>query len=197
MFGSEPAPQNEETAFKPRSPYAAAKLYAHWTTKNYREAHSLWAVSGILFNHESPRRGENFVTRKISLAVAKISLGIQERLILGNMTAVRDWGYAPEYVHGMWQMLQQDEPRDYVLATGTSRTVEQFCSVAFGHAGLEWQDHVDVSHAHERPTEVDALIGDSSRAASDLGWKAHTHADDLARLMVQEDVIQMRRLLNS
>lgn len=195
MFGSTPPPQDEETSFRPRSPYANAKLFAHWTTVNHREAYDTWAVSGILFNHESPRRGENFVTRKISLGVAKISLGIQEKIHLGNLSAIRDWGYAPEYVEGMWRMLQQDQPSDFVLCTGTGRTVEQFCATAFDHVGLEWQDHVVLDHDYERPTEVDALIGDSARAASVLGWKAATHADDLARLMVDADLDQMRRLL--
>jgi len=195
MFGSAAPPQCETTVFKPRSPYAAAKLFAHWTTVNYREAYGLWTASGILFNHESPRRGENFVTRKISLAVAKIRLGVQEKLHLGNLGAIRDWGYAPEYVKGMWLMLQQDEPSDFVLGTGTRRTVEQFCAVAFEHAGLTWQDHVVTDRDYERPTEVSALVGDARHAATALGWKAETHADELARLMVDEDTRQMERLL--
>ena len=195
MFGSAPPPQNENTVFEPRSPYAVAKLFAHWTTINYREAYNMWAVSGILFNHESPRRGENFVTRKISLGVAKISLGVQEKLHLGNLSASRDWGYAPEYVEGMWHMLQQDEPRDFVLSTGTRRTVREFCTAAFKHAGLDWRDHVCIDPDQERPTEVDALVGDSRRAATALGWKPQTHADALARLMVDEDIQQMAQLL--
>ena len=187
MFGSTPPPQNEKTTFHPRSPYGAAKLYSHWVTINYREAYGLFAVSGILFNHESPRRGETFVTRKITRAVARIASGQQEGVYLGNLDAVRDWGYAPEYVEGMWRMLQQDEPDDYVLATGVGHTVRDFAETAFHHAGLDWEDHVRYDDAYERPSEVDALIGDASKAASDLGWKAQTLAPQLARLMVDAD----------
>lgn len=195
MFGSSPPPHTEETAFRPRSPYAAAKLYAHWMTVNYREAYGLFACSGILFNHESPRRGENFVTRKITLGVAKIKLGVQDALHLGNLSAVRDWGYAPEYVEGMWRMLQHDEPTDFVLATGIGRSVEDFCAAAFEHAGLDWRDHVTLDAGYERPTEVDALTGDPGKAQRLLGWKATTGPDDLARLMVDADLEQMARLL--
>jgi GDPmannose 4,6-dehydratase len=195
MFGATPPPQKETTAFYPRSPYGAAKLYAHWVTVNYREAYDLFAVSGILFNHESPRRGESFVTRKITLGVASIVLGVTDHLTLGNLDAVRDWGYAKEYVEGMWQMLQHDEPDDYVLATGRGTTVREFCEFAFAHAGLNWEDHVRYDTAYERPTEVDALIGDASKARDVLGWKAGTDSEALARLMVDADLEQMGRLL--
>lgn len=188
MFGATPPPQSETTAFYPRSPYGAAKLYAHWVTVNYREAYGLHAVSGILFNHESPRRGESFVTRKITRGVAQIKLGQQERLVLGNLDAVRDWGFAKEYVEGMWRMLQQDEPDTYVLGTGTGCSVRDFCETAFAHAGLDWQEFVDHDERYERPTEVDALIADPAKATDVLGWTAATHAEDLARLMVDADL---------
>ncbi len=195
MFGATPPPQSETTAFYPRSPYGAAKVYAHWVTVNYREAYDLFAVSGILFNHESPRRGESFVTRKITLGVAAIKLGITDHLTLGNLDAVRDWGYAKEYVEGMWRMLQHDEPQDYVLATGKGTTVKEFCEYAFSHAGLSWEDHVQYDKSYERPTEVDALVGDPTKAHEVLGWKATTEAEGLARLMVEADLEQMKRLL--
>ncbi|GAC1385122.1 MAG: GDP-mannose 4,6-dehydratase [Marmoricola sp.] len=195
MFGATPPPQNETTTFYPRSPYGAAKLYSHWVTVNYREAYDLFAVSGILFNHESPRRGESFVTRKITLGVAAIQLGVRETLHLGNLDAVRDWGYAPEYVEGMWRMLQHDEPADYVLATGVGTTVREFCEYAFAHAGLDWTQHVTYDEQYERPTEVDALIGDATKAQKVLGWEASTQAGELARLMVEADIEQMSRLL--
>lgn len=188
MFGATPPPQSEKTIFYPRSPYGAAKLYAHWATVNYREAYNLFAVSGILFNHESPRRGETFVTRKITRGVAAIKAGRAKELHLGNLAAVRDWGFAKEYVEGMWRMLQRDEPDDFVLGTGVGMTVEQFCETAFGHVGLEWRDHVVHDDRYERPTEVDALIADPSKANEVLGWKAETHSDALARLMVEADV---------
>ena len=189
MFGATPPPQDEHTIFYPRSPYAAAKLYAHWMTVNYREAYGLYAVSGILFNHESPRRGESFVTRKITMAVAAIQAGLQDILVLGNIDAVRDWGYAREYVEGMWRMLQQDEPDDFVLATGVGTTVRDFCELAFAHVGLDWHDYVIFNDdKYERPTEVDALIGDPTKAREVLGWKAQTDVGALARLMVDADV---------
>lgn len=195
MFGATPPPQSEASAFYPRSPYGAAKLYSHWVTVNYREAYDLFAVSGILFNHESPRRGESFVTRKITLGVAAIKLGVQDHLDLGNLDAIRDWGYAPEYVEGMWRMLQHDEPDDYVLATGVGTSVREFCAAAFAHAGLDWEDHVTHDSRYERPTEVDALIGDASKAQSVLGWKARTLPTELAGLMVDADLEKMARLI--
>lgn len=197
MFGATPPPQSESTVFYPRSPYGAAKLYSHWVTVNYREAYDLFAVSGILFNHESPRRGESFVTRKITLGVASIKLGITDHLDLGNLDAVRDWGYAPEYVEGMWRMLQHDEPQDYVLATGVGTTVREFCQEAFSHAGLDWEEHVRYDKSYERPTEVDALIGDASKARDVLGWEAKTDATALARLMVDADIEQLGRLVRN
>ncbi|TCC05605.1 GDP-mannose 4,6-dehydratase [Kribbella soli] len=188
MFGATPPPQNEETAFHPRSPYGAAKLYGYWMTRNYREAYDMFAVNGILFNHESPRRGETFVTRKITRAVAAIKTGRQDRLYLGNLDACRDWGYAPEYVEGMWRMLQHDTPADYVIATGTSYSVRDFVSLAFDHVGLDWEKYVDHDQRYERPTEVDSLIGDASKAATDLGWKAQVHVPELVRIMVDADL---------
>lgn len=188
MFGATPPPQSEASVFYPRSPYGAAKLYAHWVTVNYREAYGLFAVSGILFNHESPRRGETFVTRKISRAVAEIQAGLQTEVYLGNLDAVRDWGYAPEYVEGMWRMLQQSEPTDFVLATGVGTTVREFCRLAFQEAGLDFEDHVRYDDRYERPTEVAALIGDASKAEQFLGWKAKTDVSELASLMVQSDI---------
>jgi len=196
MFGATPPPQNEDSKFHPRSPYGASKLQAHWVTVNYREAYGLFGVSGILFNHESPRRGENFVTRKITKAVAAIEAGLQDHVELGNLDAVRDWGYAPEYVEGMWRMLQADEPTDYVLATGVGHTVRDFCEAAFAHAGLDWRDHVKHNESFERPAEVDALIGDASKARAELGWEARTHALELARLMVDADREDVARLIS-
>jgi GDPmannose 4,6-dehydratase len=196
MFGASPPPQDERTPFHPRSPYGAAKLYAHWVTVNYREAYDLFAVSGILFNHESPRRGESFLTRKVTLGVAAIVLGARDSLHLGNLDAVRDWGYAPEYVEGMWRMLQQDEPDDYVLATGEGHTVREFCEAAFAHVDLDWQEHVRYDESFTRPSEVDALIGNAAKAHRDLGWKAHTTALDLARLMVDSDREEIDRFLD-
>lgn len=196
MFGSTPPPQNEQSRFHPRSPYGASKLQAHWVTVNYREAYDLFAVSGILFNHESPRRGENFVTRKITKAVAAIKAGVTDHVDLGNLEAIRDWGYAPEYVEGMWRMLQADEPDDYVLATGEGHTVREFCEAAFSHAGLDWTAHVRYNASFERPSEVDALIGDATKAREVLGWSSRTHALDLARLMVDSDIAEMERFLD-
>ena len=187
MFGATPPPQNEDTPFWPRSPYGAAKVYGYWMTRNYREAYGMFATNGILFNHESPRRGETFVTRKITRAVARIRAGIDKDLYLGNLDAVRDWGFAKEYVEAMWLMLQADEPTDYVIATGTAYTVRDFIGFAFGHAGLDWEEHVRFDDRYLRPTEVDALIGDPSKAAKMLGWTARTHAPELARIMVDAD----------
>jgi GDPmannose 4,6-dehydratase len=188
LYGSTPPPQNEDSMFRPRSPYAAAKLMAYWTTVNYREAYGIHATNGILFNHESPRRGETFVTRKITRAVADIAHGKSKKLYLGNVDSVRDWGYAKEFVESMWMMLQQDRPSDYVVATGVGATVQQFVEVAFAHAGLNWQDHLVIDKKYIRPTEVDALIGDPSKAQRELGWSAKTHWQDLAKLMVDADL---------
>ncbi|KRE33784.1 GDP-mannose 4,6 dehydratase [Mycobacterium sp. Soil538] len=188
LYGATPPPQNEDTPFYPRSPYAIAKLYSFWITKNYREAYGIFSVNGILFNHESPRRGETFVTRKITRAVAAIKAGQQEHVFMGNLDAIRDWGYAPEYVEGMWRMLQADEPDDYVLATGAGITVREFLEIAFDHAGLNWEDHVRFDERYLRPTEVDALIGDPSRAAKKLDWVPTVDGGQLARLMVDADI---------
>lgn len=188
LYGATPPPQSETTPFYPRSPYAAAKLYSYWITKNYREAYGLFAVNGILFNHESPRRGETFVTRKITRAAAAIKAGRQQHLYMGNLDAVRDWGYAAEYVEGMWRMLQVDQPDDYVLATGVGITVRDFLQTTFEHVGLDWEEHVRFDERYLRPTEVDALIGDPSKAERDLGWRATVGPKDLARLMVEADV---------
>lgn len=188
MFGATPPPQNESTPFYPRSPYGAAKLYSYWMTRNYREAHGMFAVNGILFNHESPRRGETFVTRKITRAAARIKVGLDKRVYLGNLDAIRDWGYAKEYVEAMWLMLQQDQPDDFVVATGTAYSVRDFLECAFGHVGLDWHDHVKFDSRYLRPTEVDALIGDASKAREKLGWAPKTLTPDLASLMVDADI---------
>ncbi|MEU2180535.1 GDP-mannose 4,6-dehydratase [Streptomyces thermolilacinus] len=192
MFGATPPPQNERTPFHPRSPYGVAKVYGYWATVNYREAYGMYAVNGILFNHESPRRGETFVTRKITRAVARIKAGLQGELYLGNLDAVRDWGYAPEYVDAMWRMLQQDEPTDYVVATGVPATVRQFLETAFGHADLDWREYVRYDAKYERPSEVDALIGDAGKAEDLLGWKPEVRVDELARIMVDADIRQVQ-----
>jgi len=188
LYGSTPPPQNEESKFRPRSPYASAKLMAYWSTVNYREAFGIHATNGILFNHESPRRGETFVTRKITRAVAAIKAGKQKKLFLGNLDAVRDWGYAKEYVESMWLMLQKPNSSDYVVATGVGATVRDFVEVAFSHAGLDWKEHVEIDKKYQRPTEVDALIGDPTKAKKDLGWSAETKWNDLAKLMVDADL---------
>jgi GDPmannose 4,6-dehydratase len=188
MFGSAPPPQNEATGFHPRSPYGCAKVFSYWSTVNYREAYGLFAVNGVLFNHESPRRGETFVTRKITRAVARIRAGLQEHLYLGNLDAVRDWGYAPEYVEAMWLMLQHEVPDDYVVATGTAATVRDFLAASFSSAGLDWADHVRFDAKYERPSEVDALIGDAAKAESRLGWKPRVMWPELARIMVEADI---------
>lgn len=188
MFGATPPPQNEETPFYPRSPYGAAKVYAYWVTRNYREGYGMFATNGILFNHESPRRGETFVTRKITRAVARIKAGLDQHVYLGNLDAIRDWGYAPEYVEGMWRMLQADEPDDFVLATGGNFTVRDFVATAFEHAGMDWEKYVRFDERYLRPTEVDALVGDASKAHEKLGWKAEVQTDELARIMVDADI---------
>jgi GDPmannose 4,6-dehydratase len=188
MFGATPPPQNEDTVFYPRSPYGAAKLYSYWVTRNYREGYGMFAVNGILFNHESPRRGETFVTRKITRAVARIKAGEQKELYMGNLDAVRDWGYAPEYVDAMWRMLQVDEPHDFVVATNTSYTVKNFLQFSFEHVGLDWEKYVKFDERYLRPTEVDALVGDASRANLALDWTPKIHTPELARIMVDADI---------
>ncbi len=188
MFGSSPPPQSEGTPFHPRSPYAIAKLTAYWSTVNFREAYGTFAVNGILFNHESPRRGETFVTRKISRAVARIKAGLQERLYLGNLDAKRDWGYAPDYVEALWKMMQRDEPEDLVIATGESHSVREFCALAFEHAELgDPERYVEIDPRYFRPTEVDSLRGDSSRAREVLGWEPRVGFEELVRIMVDAD----------
>ena len=188
LFGSTPPPQSENSVFRPRSPYAAAKLMAYWATINYREAYGIHATNGILFNHESPRRGETFVTRKITRAVARIACGSKEKLHLGNLDSVRDWGYAKEFVQSMWMMLQLEKPDDFVIATGSAATVRDFARVAFEHVGLDFSDHIEIDKRYMLPTEVDALIGDPSKAERVLGWKAKTHWKALAKLMVDADL---------
>lgn len=188
MFGAAAPPQNESTEFYPRSPYGAAKVYSYWITKNYREAYGLHAVNGILFNHESPRRGETFVTRKVTRAVARIKAGLQQELFLGNLDARRDWGYAPEYVVAMWKMLQVDEPEDFVVATGTDFSVKDFVKISFEAAGLNWENHVKFDERYLRPTEVDALVGDAGRAAEKLNWRPHVSPEQLAEIMVRHDL---------
>jgi GDPmannose 4,6-dehydratase len=193
QFGSTPPPQSEISVFAPRSPYAAAKLYAYWIVRSYREGYGIHATNGILFNHESPRRGETFVTRKITMAAARIKLGKQEKLYLGNLDAIRDWGYAKEYVECMWLMLQQEKPDDYVVATGEGATVREFCEVAFAELGLDYKKYVETEDRYIRPTEVDALIGNPSKAQKVLGWKAKTHWKELAQLMVKADFEQLTK----
>ncbi len=188
MFGATPPPQSELTPFWPRSPYGAAKVYGYWIARNYREAYGLFAVNGILFNHESPRRGETFVTRKITRAVARIAAGLQQHLYLGNLDAVRDWGYAPEYVEAMWRMLQHSEPMDYVVATGQAATVREFAQVSFARAGLDWEKYVRIDERYNRPSEVDALIGDATRARVHLGWQPDVTWSPLAKIMVDADI---------
>ena len=189
MFGkARETPQCETTPFYPRSPYGCAKVYAYWITVNYRESYGLFACNGILFNHESPRRGETFVTRKITRAVAHIVTGLQDKLYLGNLEAKRDWGYAREYVEAMWLMLQQAKPDDYVVATGESHSVREFLEAAFAHAGLDWRKYVEIDPNYYRPTEVDLLVGDASKAKKQLGWEPKTKFNDLVKLMVDADL---------
>jgi GDPmannose 4,6-dehydratase len=189
MFGKvREIPQTEQTPFYPRSPYGCAKAYAYWITVNYRESYGLHASNGILFNHESPRRGETFVTRKITRALAQILAGLQDKLYLGNLDAKRDWGYAKEYVEAMWLMLQQDQPDDYVIATGETHSIREFLDVAFGYLGLNWEKHVAIDERYYRPTEVDLLMGDPSKAKRHLGWEPKTKFVDLVKLMVDADV---------
>ncbi|MCW1908067.1 MAG: GDP-mannose 4,6-dehydratase [Candidatus Saccharibacteria bacterium] len=197
MYGKVQAiPQNEETPFYPRSPYGVAKLYGHWITKNFRESYDMYACSGILFNHESPRRGETFVTRKITRAVAHIQAGLQDKLYLGNLDAKRDWGYAKDYVEAMWLMLQQDKPDDYVIATNETHTIREFLDVAFGHVGLDWEKYVEIDPRYYRPAEVDLLIGDPAKAQKQLGWKPKTTFKELAELMVDADIEELRKIQN-
>jgi GDPmannose 4,6-dehydratase len=188
MFGNAPSPQNEQTPFQPRSPYGVAKLYAHWMTINYREAYDLFACTGILFNHESPRRGETFVSRKITKAAARIKLGLQQKLFLGNLDAKRDWGYAADYMEAVWLMLQQDQADDYVIATGETHSVRDFLNEAFGHIGLDWQKHVEIDPRYYRPTEVDLLLGDASKARRKLDWQPKVGFKDLVRKMIDADL---------
>ena len=189
MYGkAREIPQRETTPFYPRSPYGCAKVYAYWITVNYRESYGLHASNGILFNHESPRRGETFVTRKITRAIAHIRAGLQDKLYLGNLDAKRDWGYAKEYVEAMWLMLQQDKPDDYVVATGETHSIREFLDVAFGHAGLNWEKHVEIDPRYYRPAEVDLLMGDYSKAKRQLGWEPKTKFEDLVKLMVDTDI---------
>jgi GDPmannose 4,6-dehydratase len=197
MFGKVHAiPQNEETPFHPRSPYAVAKVYGHYITLNYRESYKLFTVSGILFNHESPRRGKEFVTRKITDAVARIKLGAQKQLAMGNLDAKRDWGFAGDYVRAMWLMLQQETPDDYVIATGQTHSVREFLEMAFSAAGLKWQDYVVVDPKLLRPAEVDILLGDPSKARRQLGWQPEVNLDGLVRMMIDADMERVRRELS-
>jgi GDPmannose 4,6-dehydratase len=191
MYGSTPPPQNEESPFHPRSPYAVAKVMAYWMTVNYRESYGMFAVNGILFNHEAGRRGETFVTRKITRALARIQAGLQEKLYLGNLDAQRDWGYAPDYTDAMWRMLQADEPEDYVIATGEMHSVRDFLDEAAEHLGVDWQQHVETDPRYFRPAEVDALCGDATKAREKLGWEPTVTFKDLVRIMVDADVKQL------
>jgi len=195
MFGKvKEVPQRETTPFHPRSPYGVAKVYGHWITVNYRESYGMFACSGILFNHESPRRGIEFVTRKVTDGVARIKLGLQNELRLGNLDARRDWGFAGDYVKAMWLMLQQDEPDDYVVATGETHSVQELVEIAFRHVGLDWRDHVVVDEKYVRPAEVDLLIGDASKAREKLGWRQEVSFEELVRMMVDSDLERVGRL---
>jgi GDPmannose 4,6-dehydratase len=188
LFGDTPPPQNEETPMRPRSPYAVAKLYGYWMVRNYREGYGLFAANGILFNHESPRRGETFVTRKISRAVARIKFGLQKKLYLGNLEARRDWGYAPDYVEAMWLMMQQDTPVDLVIATGEAHSVKDFLEAAFSHVDLDWREYVEIDPRYFRPTEVDYLLGDPAKARRILGWEPRVTFQELVHIMVDADL---------
>ena len=188
MFGNAPAPQNESTHFRPRSPYAVAKVYAYWITVNYREGYNLFACNGILFNHESPRRGETFLTHKVTQAVARTLAGQQDKLYLGNVAARRDWGYAPEFVEAMWLILQQDQPDDYVVGTGEAHSVQDFVEEAFSYAGLDWQEYVEVDPRYFRPTEVDALMADATKAREVLGWEPKVNFNELIAIMIDADM---------
>jgi GDPmannose 4,6-dehydratase len=193
IFGNAPSPQSEATPFRPCSPYAAAKLYAYWMTVNYREAYGVYACNGILFNHESPRRGETFVSRKVTRAAARIALGVQEKLYMGNLDARRDWGFAGDYVEAMWLMLQQERPDDYVIATGQSHSVRELLDIAFGHVGLDWQRYVEIDRRYYRPAEVHHLCGDMSKARRQLGWEPKVGFAELVRMMVDADLADLRK----
>lgn len=196
MFGDAPAPQNEETPFRPRSPYAAAKVYSYWMVRNYREGNRMFAANGILFNHESPRRGETFATKKITRALARIKLGLQDKLYLGNLESKRDWGYSPEFVEAMWLMLQEDRPDDYVIATGETHSVKDFLEEAFAYAGLDWRDYVEIDPRYFRPLEVEFLRGDASKAKRQLNWEPKVKFKELVMIMVDadlKDLEEMRR----
>ena len=197
MFGAAPPPQSETTPFRPRSPYGAAKLYAYWMAKNYRDGYGLFAANGILFNHESPRRGETFVTRKVTRAVARIKYGLEEKLYLGNLDAKRDWGYAGDYVKAMWLMLQQEKPDDFVIATGESHSVKEFVVEAFAYADLDWRKHVVIDPKYFRPTEVDFLQGDATKAERKLGWRAEIRFKDLVKMMVDADIKELNDMKHS
>ena len=197
MFGDAPPPQNETTPFRPRSPYGAAKLYAYWMAKNYRDGYGLFAANGILFNHESPRRGETFVTRKITRSVARMKYGLEEKLYLGNLDAKRDWGYAGDYVKAMWLMLQQEKPDDFVIATGESHSVKEFVIEAFTYADLDWRKHVVIDPKYFRPTEVDFLQGDATKAEKKLGWRAEIRFKDLVKMMVDADIKELNDMKHS
>jgi len=194
MFGGSPPPQNENTPFRPRSPYAAAKVYAYWIAVNYREAYKRFACNGILFNHESPRRGETFVTRKITRSLARIKLGLERKLYLGNLDAKRDWGFAGDFVEAMWLMLQQEEPDDYVIATGESHSVKEFLEEAFDYKGLDWREYVEVDSRYFRPTEVDSLLGDASKARRKLLWEPKVKFKELVKLMVDADIRDLEEM---
>ena len=188
LYGDAPPPQSETTPFRPRSPYAIAKAYAYWITVNYRQAYEMFAVNGILFNHESPRRGETFVTRKVTRAIARIKAGLQDKLYLGNLDSQRDWGYAPEYVEFMWRMLKQDDPQDFVIGTGETHQVREFVAEAFDYAGLDWKDYVEIDSRYFRPTEVDLLQADPSKAVKELDWSPRVTFRELVRIMVDADM---------
>ena len=194
MFGDSPPPQNESTPFRPRSSYAAAKVYAFWMVANYREAYKIFASNGILFNHESPRRGETFVTRKITRSLARIKLGLERKLYLGNLNAKRDWGFAGDYIEAMWLMLQQDEPDDYVIATGESHSVKEFLEEAFNYKGLDWREYVEIDSRYFRPTEVDSLLGDASKARRKLRWEPKVKFKQLVKLMVDADISDLEEM---
>ena len=194
MYGDSPPPQNENTSFRPRSPYAAAKVYAFWMVANYREAYKIFASNGILFNHESPRRGETFVTRKITRSLARIELGLERKLYLGNLNAKRDWGFAGDYIEAMWLMLQQDEPDDYVIATGESHSVKEFLEEAFNYKGLDWREYVEIDSRYFRPTEVDSLLGDASKARRKLRWEPKVKFKELVKSMVDADIKDLEEM---